>query len=322
MARWFVVLLFSAGLAFGQGLAQPRAVTVRIQVRLDKDNSPVRDVQVELMDAVGSSSAMDKKFTDSDGRVEFRSFTGGHRLRITGAEIKTWEGEFEILPSEVVHVEHVRVVGRPPAGTSPAPAAPISATRLKIPKAAQKQYESGMKALQREQWAEAEAKFEGAIAAYDHFDLAQNGLGITKAHLGDMEGARKAFARAIELNPDYAEALRNLARIYVDEQRYGDAAPLLADSLSTEPVNVWATVTLAYVNLKTGKYEAAAAWGMKAHNLPSEDPTGHYIAGCALDALGNKAEAVQQFETYLQEEPQGANARAAREFLARLTASQ
>lgn len=298
------------------------SVSLRIQVRFDKNNESVgRYVQVELMDAVGGSSARDKQMTDSDGVVNFRTVTGSHRLRITGDNVKTWEGEFDIEPSEVNHFEQVRVERRESAPDNKGPSKPVASIRLNIPGAARKQYENGTKAMEKQKWEEAIQYFQRAIAAYDKYDEAYNGLGFAETNLKNMDAARTAFAKAIELNPAYAEALRNLARIYMGEKKFAEAAPLLARSLNSEPVNGWATLNLAYADLETGKYAEAAAYARKVHDLPPEDSTGHYIAGCALNALGQHAEAVQQLQTYLQEDPQGANARAAREFLARLTAA-
>ena len=154
-------------------------------------------------------------------------------------------------------------------------------------------------------------------------DLAYNGLGVAEISMRNTDPARAAFSRAIGLNPSYAEALRNLARIHLAESHYDDAIPLLARSLNTEPTNVWAVVSLAYANLETHKYEEAATWALKVRDLPPpRDPAAYYIAGCAFGALGKRAEAIEEFEAYLREEPQGANAPKAREYLSRLSASQ
>lgn len=37
-------------------------------------------------------------------------------------------------------------------------------------------------------------------------------MGVAKAQLGDLVQAEKYFAQAVELDPDYEEALNNLAR--------------------------------------------------------------------------------------------------------------
>ena len=310
--------------AFAQVIhqAQLKPVNLKLQVIYDTDNTRVQVAEVELMDSVGSSSAMDKQEVNRDGEVTFRTLTGGHRVRITGPDIQTWEGEFQIMPNEVNHTENIRVQPRNAAERS-VRTDTVSALRLKIPKGARKQYEAGMKALQKQQWADARTRFESAIGAYDKYDLAYNGLGVVEINLKDNLAARSAFMRALELNPAYAEALRNLARMELAENRYAEAIDLLERSLNTEPTNVWAVVSIAYANLESKKYDEAVAWALKVRELPPpRDPTAHYIAGCALGALGKRAEAVQELEAYLREEPQGPNAKGAREYLSQLSASE
>lgn len=319
----FIVAVFLAcGAAFAQArLPARQVITVRVQVRFQNGEAPVgKFAQVEMMDSVGGSSETDKKVTDSDGIAEFLTVRGEHRLRITRDDLETWEGDFFIAPNAMNYVEQVRVKRKNENSAIASTVGPdtIGATQLKVPAAAQRRYTEGMKALEKQQWREARAKFESAIALYDKFDVSYNGLGVTLINLGDQDGARKAFLRAVEINPAYAEALRNLARVYVGERNFAEAAPLLAKSVSVEPVNVWALVTLAYADLKTGNYSDAATFALKAHGLPGEDSACHFIAASALLAQGDTNGAARQFRVYLQEDPQGPNATAARQALDRL----
>src|SRR5215472_5365287 len=97
-------------------------IALRLTITIDGDAEKAAYATVELMDAVGSSSAMSQKLTDNDGRVMFQTFPGLHRIRITGPSIRPYEGELEILPNEVSHVERIRVhaaEARPPTSESP-----------------------------------------------------------------------------------------------------------------------------------------------------------------------------------------------------------
>jgi hypothetical protein len=86
-------------------------------VSVEGDVEKASNVTVELMDAVGSSGALDSKVTDNSGIVVFRTLDGLHRYRITGPHIQAHEGEVRIMTNEASHVEHIRVrhaTGRPP----------------------------------------------------------------------------------------------------------------------------------------------------------------------------------------------------------------
>src|SRR6266404_6519334 len=107
-----IVMLAVAGVcaAQGQRMETPKLVPLRLIITVEGEAEKAGYVTVELMDAVGSSSATDRKLTDNDGRVSFQAVaTGLHRIRITGPDIRPYEGEFEIARNEASHVERIRV---------------------------------------------------------------------------------------------------------------------------------------------------------------------------------------------------------------------
>lgn len=319
------VLLFVLCIPSSAQLASraPRPCRVRITITDDYQH-PIRDLNVELQDAVGLASAGTSKITDSDGRVEFGSFAGrGHRIRITGSEIHPYEGEFQIAPNESTHTENIRVKFKAPAGAdNSAPGGPpIPSVRLKIPSQAQKSYERANKAAEKSDWKTAAQHYRTAIQQYPDFDQAYNGLGIALSNEGDKAGAKEAFEKAITITPSYAMAARNLARILLVENDWKRVDELLRKSLQTEPVNPWALTNAAYSELKLGDYVTAAVNAAKVHMLPHAGfENSHYIAALALVELHKPFDARVQLETYLQEAPNGADVPQARQALARLSA--
>ena len=148
-------------------MAQPRPCKLRIVVTDERQN-PVADATVEVQDAVGFAAAGTSKQTTQDGQVDFNSYTGVHRIRVTGSEIHAYEGDFEISPNESSHIERIRVKMKNPVGASDAAPAgpPVSAARLKIPKNAEKEYDKGNKAAEKQNWAAAASAYRAAINAY------------------------------------------------------------------------------------------------------------------------------------------------------------
>jgi lipopolysaccharide biosynthesis regulator YciM len=301
-----------------------RQVVLRLMITIDNDSTKAANVTVELMDAVGMGSAMDQKVTDNDGRVEFRTLSGVHRIRITGSEVKPYDDSFEISRSESVHVERIRlhsVSGQPPR-PPPGAGAMIPAVRLRIPAAARKSYEKGMEAMNRQRWQESREFFLTAIREYPQYDMAYNGLGAVQMQTNDVEAARQSFARALELNPDFAGANRNLARIFMSEHKSNLALPLLRRSLATEPENVWALANAANSEFLLKDYDSAILDAHKAHTLPHEAfAIVHIVAARALEAKQKPDEAVAEYRLYLSEEPNGPNAARAKEAIGRLTSS-
>jgi tetratricopeptide (TPR) repeat protein len=318
-------VLTACGICLPQGvrLRQPTPARLRIIVTYEDGNTRVRDATVELQDAVGGSSAMDQKITDQDGQAEFNTRTGVHRVRITGADIRSYEGEFDISPVENYHQENIRVrrkIGdQVPTNTREGQNA-VPVIRLKIPDNARKEFEKGSKALEERSWPEGRKHFQAAIDLYSDYDLAYNGLGVACSQLKDMPAARQAFVKAVELNDKFAGAQRNLARIMLSEHNYEQVALLLNQSLNVEPKDAWALTNAAYAELQLKRFKEAAEHALRVHGLPHEGlANAHVIAGYALEALGQQQESAEQWKLYLKEDPKGPNAKRAQEAVTRLT---
>jgi Flp pilus assembly protein TadD len=289
----------------------------------------VRDANVELMDSVGGSSVTDKQLTDPDGRVDFNTYTGQHRIRITADGAYPYDGDFQIGEAETFHVEMIRMRLKPGAqqtvvDTRTAGTGTVPLVRLKIPEKARKEFEKGSKALEQKNWAESRKSFQAAIDHYSDYDLAYNGLGVACTELRDRPAAEQAFHKAIELNDKFAEAQRNLARLVLSEHKYEEVAALLNQSLVSEPTNAWALTNAAYAELELHRFKPAAEHALQVHALPHHGlANAHVIAAYALDALGQPQEAAAQWKLYLTEDPSGPNARRAQDEVRRLaTAAQ
>ncbi len=320
---WLVllaVLLLSGAVPAQVILVKPTPCRIRIVVVVGDHEEKVRDADVELMDQDGLP--VDRQFTDNDGQVEFNHLTGRHRVLVRGSEIQSAEVEFDIAHAESFHVQRVRVRPKAQPGEAKAPAgeSTVAAARLNVNPRARKEYEKGNKALQEKKWDAAYESFRAAIALYPDYDLAYNGLGVAQTNLNNAAAAEVSFRQAIRINPKYAVAQRNLARLLLPEKNYEEAKALLVASLAIEPTNTWAMTNAAYAALQLKRYEEAAALARRVHQFPHTGfAEAHMIAGYALEALGQKAEAVAEFQLYLQEEPAGPNAASAREGIARLT---
>ncbi len=315
-----ICILFLSTAAYAQLLKAPTPCKLRITVT-DERQSPVPYATVEVQDAVGFGAAGSSKQTAEDGRVDFSSYSGSHRIRITGSEIVDYEGEFEIAPNENSHIENIRVKMKPPVGgDKPAPGPPIPSVRLKIPRAAQKEFDRGNKAAEKADWKAAAEAYRAAIQQYPDFDQAYNGLGVALSSQEDNAGAKAAFEKAISITPEYAMAGRNLARILLAERDWKRSDELLRKSLQIEPVNAWALTNAAYAELQLQDFAAAAANAQKVHMVPHTGfENAHYIAALALEQLGKSEEARAEYDLYLKEAPTGPYAVRAHQASARLS---
>src|SRR5690349_4623508 len=171
----FVLFSFAAITIAQMGMEHPKPTTVRFVITVEGESEKAKNAKIELMDDLNSGSAF--AYTDEDGRATFQTLTGAHRVRITGPGIKSYEGEFEITPNEMTHMERIRVQrgGEASFQTSGiASNAPVPAVRLRIPDSAHKAFEKGSDAMHKEHWEDSKTQFQNAIHDYADYDLAYN----------------------------------------------------------------------------------------------------------------------------------------------------
>src|SRR5215813_134779 len=151
--------------------------TLVIQVCVGSYQNPAPpNLGVQLQDALGSIEQ--EGHTDTRGIVEFNTFTVNKRIRIFGPGIIEQVETVEIEPVENRKMVNI-IVKEDKSGSSLAPpggAVPVE--RLTVPEKAQKEFQKGSESLGKKDWAEAKKHFAAAIAIYDRYDVAYNGLGM------------------------------------------------------------------------------------------------------------------------------------------------
>src|SRR5262249_30899455 len=96
--------------------------------------------------------------------------------------------------------------------------------------------------------------------------------GLDLLRLGRLEEALKPLQRAIELDPDFADAYRRLADIYLQMKRTNEALPALERlaALKVEEVGVYRNLGMLYWNLK--RYKECAEAMQIAQRLDPDNP--------------------------------------------------
>jgi tetratricopeptide (TPR) repeat protein len=73
----------------------------------------------------------------------------------------------------------------------------------------------------------------------------------------EMARAEQAFIRAIEINGDFIEAHRNLARLYYLQKKYDQAAIEYSNVLGLDPGDIDTYVKMAVVETELGNFKKA-----------------------------------------------------------------
>jgi Tfp pilus assembly protein PilF len=322
---FLVFALLTAIAGKGQVSTQNRNTNVDLQIRVTFQNErPAGDrIRVELVNESGTPVA--ENFTNEDGRTSFRiTAPGMYQVRASGVPLEGVATEsFRIEDMDKSRTVYIRAKPKGDVQTSSSQAktpSVTSAAELRIPADAQKAFHKGMEAWEHKDFDKAAEYFQKAITLYPAYDTAYNNLGVMYFQTNHMEKAREAFEKSVALNDKNADADRNLARILIHDGNYNRAEDLLKKSLVVEPLNPITLTLLCVSEISTGDYNGAVTTAHKTHQLPHEGyPLVHYIAGQALEQEGKPREAYSEYQTYLQESPNGAEAGQVRNALARLT---
>src|SRR5438046_10562003 len=90
----------------------------------------------------------------------------------------------------------------------------------------------GREHFQRGDYSLAAGHLEQVVARGAAFADVHHMLGIIYHHLGEFEGAQRAFAKALEINPAYTEAALNLAIVCNDMGQYERAQQVYAQAVA------------------------------------------------------------------------------------------
>jgi len=310
-------LFLSVGLRAQFEVQNPTTLVIRVSIGSFQNAAPA-NLSVQLQDGFGAVEH--EGHTDGRGMVEFSTFTATKRIRVFGPGIIEHEETIEIEPVESRKIVNI-IVKEDTRGSkvSSSPGGAVPAERLSVPDKAQKEFQKGSESLTKKDWADAKKHFAAAIATYDRYDVAYNGLGMALASSGSPQEARQAFENAVKLNENFAEAYRNLSRISLSEKKFTEASELLAKSLSSDPLNAWALAYSAYAELQLHKFEDAIGHARKAHEVGDKGlASSHIVAALALEASDRASEAANEYRIYLEEDPNGRDAARAKEKLASL----
>src|SRR5262249_28078225 len=143
---------------------------------------------------------------------------------------------------------------------------------------------------------------ERAIDMQPDYVDAINNLGNIHLQSGDPVEAAAAYQRALELRPDHPEALRNLGLALRKLKRHGEASEMLERAVRQWPEKVENYYALANAYKDMGRPDDAVRVMRNALAIKPEGD-GYRRLGQLLYALRRTDEAVANYEAWLRVEP-------------------
>jgi tetratricopeptide (TPR) repeat protein len=294
-----VSVVFAATVAAQTGMIKGKVV--------DAAGKPVVNAKITIEFTGGINRKMETK-TDKKGEfIQIGLQSGAYKVTATDDKLGSQSFPAQVRVGNTAEVNFVLAPG---AGTGENP----KAAELK------KLFEEGVAASRANNYDAAIEKFNAAAAVVPNCHDCYYNIGYAYLQKKDEKQAEAAWLKAVEIKPDYSEALNGLATLYNNQKRFDEATAMSAKAASAGGGggSADAVYNQGIILWNQGKISEAKAKFEEALKANPNHPESNFQMGMALLNEGKMPEAVASFEKYLSLAPEGQFAAQAKAMLAQL----
>jgi tetratricopeptide (TPR) repeat protein len=277
------------------------------------DGTPAIRVRVKLDMATGFTR---DTLTDDNGYYEFRGVNGGrYHLSATNQDAPEQHTDPADTDSTRAYANRLQVnlylrlplhsrKDNDKAGTVSAAEASQN-----IPKAAKKAYDQGLKLQKDNQPDKALVQFNQAIDLYPEYFQALTDRANLLMQQNKLTEAEADFARALKINEKYSPALRGIGFCQIQLKEFAAALRNLENAFVLEPNVPITLMLLGYANLSLNHYEEAKLCLQQALKLGPEGISRAHVYLAEVYAHEQKfKEAADEIRAFLKEKPDTSDA--------------
>jgi len=178
-----------------------------------------------------------------------------------------------------------------------------------IPKPARQAYEQGLKFQKDNKADKALTAFNQAVELYPEYFQALTERGNLLVQSGKLTEAEADFERALRINSKYAPALRGIGFSQIQQKKFDAAVKNLENAFVLEPNSPMTLMLLGYGNLSLGRYEEAKQCLEQALKLNPDTAARARVHLAEIYAREQKfVEAANEISAYLKAKPGAADA--------------
>ena len=299
--------------AAGQEMELPRpskpvrVYTIQGQVSLP-EGMPAGHIVVTLISRGGVPR---QTYTTEHGRYEFldipeggyvlsaRSMTDS-KLTADGIEADTTRTATGNLTINLV----LRKDAAPPGINRKPEAVSVAEVEQKVPKPARQAFKEALKFREGSRNDKALQSLTRAVELFPEYFQALAERGDLLIVAGKLSEAAEDFARALKVNPRYAPALRGAGYCKLEKREFEESARYLEQATSAQPTDANAYLLLGIAYLELDRREQAEAALVKALSFNTlRELRAHIYLGNLYARGGRYREAADQLRKYLEANP-------------------
>ena len=252
--------------------------------------------------------------TDDQGRYEFHGIPAGrYRLVATNPHDPAQNtGEVEADTGRTAGnrvVVHLFMRSAPAKHSGKPGVVSVAEANQQIPKDARKAYEQGLRQKNDNKFEQAMSSFTRAIELYPEYFQALAARGELRIAMNQAAEAIEDFHAALKLNDAYEPALRGAGYCNLTQQKYAEAVEYLDRATAIKPDNAQTWLFLGIASLALDRREPARQSLQRALSLDAERGVTAHIYLADLYAREQRyREAADELQAYLKAKPKAPNA--------------
>lgn len=304
----FIAILFFSLLLNPYALQSEARFALRGYVRTASGQA-LGNVRVSLLD--DNRQTIKTIFSDSTGKYEFRSVGRGVfflRVDMMNTGYENIEQRIELVPLSITRSEEPVIIDltvkAKKNATLSAPA--VINFSQSVPEAAQKEYKRGLDNLKVKLVEQGVAALKKALEIFpDYYDALEQ-LGNTYVEQRDYQTAQPLLLHAVEINRDGWRAHYGLGIAQFNLQQREQAMNSLrrAVELNTSSVNAWMWLGIVLAQQSDTRTEAIQAFERVLQMAKDEIPDAYFYLGSLYSRNNQYKEAADALEHFLRIAPQ------------------
>lgn len=277
----------------------------------DTMGNPLQNVRVELTD--GGGTVVNSAYTGPSGRFEFtRVAAGTYQIVATSGLQQASERVDASSFSNLVSIR-MQGSGKPADGVE---GDSISIAQYRVPAKAREAYRKAHSALEKGKLDDASKHLAKALEICPNYAEALTLRGILELNRQDSQAAVADLDKAIKADANYAMAYMVMGSALNMQSKFDEAIRALQRGESLAP-NYWqAHFEMGKSYIGKADYPAALRQLERAESLaPEEYPLIYLLRAHALLSMKQFPEAMTALQAYLQKDPKGANVEQAQKMM-------
>jgi len=277
----------------------------------DMRNNPLKDVRVELTNLNGV--VVNSAYTNVSGSFEFGHVTQGSYTIVATSGLQQSSERVEASGWNNVVALHIQASDKPEDGVN---GNAISVAQYKVPGKARDEYRKAREAMEKEKLEDAGKHLARALEIFPNYADALTLRGVLELNQHNPDAAMSDLDKAVKADANYAMAYMVMGSALNMQSKFDEALRALQRGESLAPDFWQAQFEMGKAYIGKNDYAAALGHLQRAQALaPRQYPLIYLLQAHALLAMKQYPEAMSALQVYLEKEPQGANRQEAQKML-------